>query len=143
KIFMAYPTPLALFCEYLAKSGKPFHRPKAALVTAEVLLPEQREIIRKTLDIDPYVQYGTRDFGMIAAECGEHNGLHLSPTSAFVELIPVEPGDPRTVYDVVVTDLTNLAMPLIRYAINDCAVPASGPCPCGRGYPLVREFIGR
>ena len=143
KIFMAYPTPLALFCEYLAQSGKPFHKPKAALVTAEVLLPEQREVIRNTLGIDPYVQYGTRDFGMIAAECSEHNGMHLSPMSAFVELIPLEPGNPQTVYDVVVTDLTNLAMPLIRYAINDCAIPATGSCACGRGYPRVQEFIGR
>jgi len=34
-------------------------------------------------------------------------------------------------------------MPMIRYKINDCAVPYSGACPCGRGYPLMSEVTGR
>lgn len=142
KIVMAYPTPLALFCDYLSQSGKSFHRPQAAMVTAEVLLPEQREIIRNTLGIDPFVQYGTRDFGMIAAECERHEGLHVCPSSAFIELVPVEEGG-GAMYEMVITDLTNLAMPMVRYRINDCALPAEGACACGRGYPLIREIVGR
>ena len=36
-------------------------------------------------------------------------------------------------FNLVITDLTNLALPFIRYANGDLAVPAqSGTCPCGR-----------
>jgi phenylacetate-CoA ligase len=34
-------------------------------------------------------------------------------------------------------------MPLVRYRINDCTVPASRACPCGRGFPLIQKIVGR
>jgi phenylacetate-CoA ligase len=34
-------------------------------------------------------------------------------------------------------------MPMIRYQIGDCILPAESPCSCGRGFPLVRAFLGR
>src|SRR5262249_46435459 len=74
KVMVAYPTALALFSEFLERSGKDFHRPQTALVTAEPLLPEQRQVVQRVLGIDPFVQYGTRDFGMPAAECERHSG---------------------------------------------------------------------
>jgi phenylacetate-CoA ligase len=43
---------------------------------------------------------------------------------------------------VVVTDLHNFAMPLIRYALRDWA--EVGPsCSCGRGLPTLRRVVGR
>jgi phenylacetate-CoA ligase len=42
-----------------------------------------------------------------------------------------------------VTDLLNLAMPLIRYRIGDVAVPMAGTCPCGRGLPRLEGLQGR
>jgi phenylacetate-CoA ligase len=44
---------------------------------------------------------------------------------------------------VVVTDLCNFAMPLVRYQIGDVAVRADGACPCGRGLPLLESITGR
>ena len=43
---------------------------------------------------------------------------------------------------MVLTDLHNFAMPLVRYEIGDYA-EAGGPCPCGRGLPVLRRIIGR
>ena len=43
---------------------------------------------------------------------------------------------------VVVTPLHNFAMPLIRYAIGDLA-EVGGPCPCGRGLPVLTRVMGR
>ena len=45
--------------------------------------------------------------------------------------------------EVVVTALTNRAMPLIRYATEDRAVRLSGRCPCGRGLERLAEVQGR
>jgi len=43
---------------------------------------------------------------------------------------------------VVVTDLHNFAMPLIRYDVGDYAEPGNG-CSCGRGLPTLARIVGR
>jgi phenylacetate-CoA ligase len=43
---------------------------------------------------------------------------------------------------VVITDLHNFAMPLIRYAIGDYA-EVGEPCSAGRGLPSLRAVLGR
>ena len=45
--------------------------------------------------------------------------------------------------ELVVTDLLNDGMPLIRYRINDCAIPAEPGCACGRGYAMLGKVSGR
>jgi phenylacetate-CoA ligase len=143
KIIYAYPTPLTIFCEYLRDSGRPYHRPHSAICTAEPLLPQQRQTIHQTLDCEAFEHYGTRDFGMVAAECEEHSGLHLNPAAVYVEFLPIEGADEQALHEIIVTDLLNYGMPLIRYRINDCAIVASNPCSCGRGFPLIKNIVGR
>ena len=44
----------------------------------------------------------------------------------------------------IITTLDNPAMPLLRYAIGDQAVPGrAGECPCRRGGLIIREIQGR
>jgi phenylacetate-CoA ligase len=45
--------------------------------------------------------------------------------------------------DILVTLLTNYAMPLIRYKIQDRGMWASGTCPCGRTTRRLAEVVGR
>ena len=40
------------------------------------------------------------------------------------------------------TDLSNLAAPVIRYELGDYAIPGT-PCPCGRGLPVLERILGR
>jgi phenylacetate-CoA ligase len=143
RIIYAYPTPLALFCEYLREASKPFHRPFSAICTAEPLFPEQRNIIEEVLGCRVFEHYGSREFGMIAGECEQHNGMHINTASAFLEYLPVESSDTPGLHEIYVTDLLNYGMPLIRYRVNDCVLTGPEKCACGRGYPLVRQIIGR
>ena len=66
----------------------------------------------------------------------EHYGLHVNADSVYTEVIG-EPGK------LIVTDLTNRAMPLIRYQIGDVVVPSERICPCGRGLPMIERVEGR
>lgn len=143
KIIYAYPTPLTVFCEYLRDSGRPYYRPLSVICTAEPLLDHQRQVIEQTLGCRAFEHYGTRDFGMVAAECGQHNGLHLNPTAVFVEFVPVQVSETHDLHEMLVTDLLNFGMPLIRYRVNDCTVPTSTSCGCGRGFPLIGKVVGR
>jgi phenylacetate-CoA ligase len=138
----AYPTPLYHFCEYLRDSGLPIRPPRAAICTAEALLPFQRELIASVLQCPVFEHYGSREFGMIAAECEAHQGLHLHPAAAHVAYRAVAGGQ---VQELLVTDLWNYGMPLIRYRINDCvqALPAGATCACGRPFPLLPPIAGR
>jgi len=142
-IVYAYPTPLTLFCEYLKDCGLPFYRPASTICTAEPLFPEQRAIIEEVLRCRVFEQYGSREFGMIAGECEQHNGMHLNPASAYLEFLPVESSETPGLHEMLVTDLLNYGMPLIRYRVNDCVLTGPEKCGCGRGYSLVRQIIGR
>ena len=143
KIIYAYPTPLAFFCEYLQGCGRPYHRPVSAICTAEPLQDHQRTVIEQTLGCAIFEHYGSRDFGMVAAECEAHDGLHLHSAAVHVELVPLEGCEADGVCEILVTDLTNDGMPMIRYRINDCAIIAPSNCSCGRGFPCVKKVVGR
>jgi phenylacetate-CoA ligase len=62
----------------------------------------------------------------------------------FVEVVrdgrPAAPGELGV---ILVTDLLNHAMPLIRYRIGDLGMWEEGACPCGRGLPRLRRVAGR
>jgi phenylacetate-CoA ligase len=143
RIVYAYPTPLALFCEYVADGHRQIHQPQSAICTAEPLLPEQKRLIEKVLGCPIFEHYGSRDFGMIGAQCTEHRGLHVNPAAAFVEFQPVDGALDSGLQEIFVTDLFNYGMPLIRYKINDCALLGTEHCSCGIGYPLIQQIVGR
>jgi phenylacetate-CoA ligase len=143
KVVYAYPTPLALFCEYLRDCGRPHHQPVTVICTAEPLLVDQRRVIEQALGCPVFEHYGTRDFGLVGAECELHQGMHLNPAAVFVEFIPLEGAEEEGLHEMLVTDLFNYGMPLIRYRVNDCAILAPNPCVCGRGFPLIKKIVGR
>lgn len=144
RIVAAFPGPLRQFCHYLRESGLPIHSPRGVIYTAEALTQPDRERIQATLGAPLFEHYGSRDFGIIAGECEAHQGLHLNPSSVVVEYLPVGSG-PNPVYELIVTDLNNYGMPLIRYKINDCvlSMPSTDACPCGRQYPRLPAIAGR
>jgi phenylacetate-CoA ligase len=79
-------------------------------------------------------------------ECRAGGGLHINSPRALVEILrpdgqPAAPGEPGT---VVITDLTNFASPIIRYAgLGDVARWSASPCACGRCFPRLEVLEGR
>ena len=143
RVMYAYPTPLALFSEFLSESGADYHRPAVVITTAELLLGDQRALIEQAMGGKVFDHFGARDFGMIAAECAAHDGLHLNPHAAFIEHIPLASMETADLHEMLVTDLLNFGMPLIRYKVNDCSVLGRQDCSCGVGYPKIQKIMGR
>ena len=77
-------------------------------------------------------RYGCEEVSLIACEREEHRGLHVNSDSVLVE--PSEHGQ-----SALVTDLSNRAMPLIRYRIGDVAEGSARTCRCGRGLPMLER----
>ena len=128
---------LYLLAKRLKADGVTDVRPRGIVSTAMPLHSWQRTVMEEVFGITPTNRYGCEEVSLIACECEKHNGLHVNADSVYVE---VENGPTG---NLLVTDLTNLAMPLIRYRIGDVATISDRVCDCGRGLPLIESVEGR
>ena len=70
---------------------------------------------------------------------------HVNTEHCIVEIVDedLRPCDPGQVGRILVTALSNLATPLIRYDTDDMAEQLAAPCPCGRTSPTFGRIFGR
>jgi phenylacetate-CoA ligase len=120
----------------LKKMGITDVRPNGIISTAMLLHQWQRVVIEQVFGCPVTNRYGCEEVSLIACECEEHHGLHVNADSIHASV------DSSTGH-LLVTDLTNRAMPLIRYRIGDVVVPSCRVCRCGRGLPLIEGVEGR
>jgi phenylacetate-CoA ligase len=121
----------------LRKSGMTDVRPNGIISTAMLLHDWQRSVIEQVFGCPVTNRYGCEEVSLIASECERHHGLHVNADSVYTEIASGEPGK------LLVTDLTNRAMPLIRYQIGDVVVGSGRVCPCGRSLPILERIEGR
>lgn len=139
----AYAQSAAMFARYCMEKGADDIHFDSIITSAEVLLPENRKVIEQAFGGRVFNRYGCREVSVIASECDQHDGMHINGDALLVEIEPVA-GAPDGVGKVVVTDLLNRSMPLIRYEIGDLARWEIGPpCPCGRSFPRLADVEGR
>ena len=120
-------------------------RPKAIISTCMVLHDFERRRIEDVFECKVTNRYGCEEVSLIACECDRHEGLHVNSDCLYVEIINDrgEPCPPGTPGRVIVTDLTNRAMPIIRYEVGDMASWAGKQCSCGRTLRLLKQVEGR
>jgi phenylacetate-coenzyme A ligase PaaK-like adenylate-forming protein/glycosyltransferase involved in cell wall biosynthesis len=120
--------------------------PKAVMSSAQALPDSVRAVIEDGLTTTVYDKYGAREFSGIAYQCGESAEHHVMDESYIVELlVGGKPAAPGEVGEVVITDLNNFSVPLIRYRIGDLATAVDNAiaCPCGRGLSRIGSIQGR
>lgn len=136
---------LYVFAKFVLDHGLPPPRLSAIISTSMMLLENERLIIEQAFGCPVTNRYGCEEVGLIASECERRSGLHVNAEHVIVEVVGpdgswVAPGQEGT---VVVTDLVNRGMPLVRYRVEDVAVASARTCPCGRGAPLLERIVGR
>lgn len=111
---------------------------------SELLDPETRSLCREVWGLKIADLYSTQEAGYLALQCPEHEHYHVQSEACLVEVLKADgqPCGPGEVGEVVVTPLTNFAMPMIRYVVGDLA-EVGAPCPCGRGLPVLKRILGR
>jgi phenylacetate-CoA ligase len=144
RIIQAYARAAVLFARYLEARGLEAPRPHALVSSAEVLEADDRALLERVFGCPVFNRYGCREVSVIASECDAHAGLHVMAEGLYVEVeTPGGPARPGEMGSILVTDLLNLAMPLIRYRIGDLGSWAKGDCPCGRHLPRLAGVSGR
>jgi phenylacetate-CoA ligase len=144
EVIKGYAGCLYEVARYVRNSNRRVWRPKALYSTAETLLPEKRAVIEEVFGAPVHELYGSREVGVMGGQC-RHGRYHVFSFMNHIEIIDMEgrPVKPGTVGRVLVTQVRNAAMPLIRYEIGDMASPADGPCPCGNPLPCLETVVGR
>jgi phenylacetate-CoA ligase len=134
-----------MLAKYLERLECKHIRPVGIIATSMMLLESEREAIEGILGCAVTNRYGCEEVGLIACECESHNGLHLNADHLIVEFLRADGTEagPGEEGQIVVTDLINHGMPLIRYQVGDIGVPSARSCPCGRGLPLMERVTGR
>jgi phenylacetate-CoA ligase len=117
----------------------------AVATTAAPLTTSVRRRLESFFDAPVYDQYRCSEFGWMAGECRERNGLHTFADLRLIEVVDDEGRllPPGEVGDLVITDLTNRVFPLIRYRLGDRGALMAESCPCGVTLPLMRQPDGR
>ncbi len=141
-----YASVLARYAAFLQMRGQSLKSLplKAAISTAELLLPEDKELIESVFGCPVVNEYGCRDGGYIAQSC-PRGGMHVAADTVIVEILgedglPVSMGEEG---EICITNLHSYGMPLIRYRLGDRAALDSKRCACGRSLPLLKELHGR
>jgi phenylacetate-CoA ligase len=135
---------LFILAEALAERGVAL-RPRGIVATSMMLLEHERALIERVFAVPVTDRYGCEEVSLIGCECGEHRGLHLNLEHVHVEFLRDDGTACAAGEDgrIVVTELINLGMPLLRYELGDRGVPSDRRCPCGRGLPLMARVTGR
>ena len=141
---LAYIASLYELACFIEQEKLKVYSPRSIMVSAGVLHEHMREVIERIFKAPVFNRYGSREVGDIACECNQHRGLHISP-SHHVEILRQDGSstDPGELGEIVITLLTNYAMPLIRYRIADVGIWSEQPCTCGRNWPLLKYVSGK
>jgi len=145
RVLFGHSHSLYIWASWLIRRDITSVRPRGVISTSMMLLPSERAVIETAFGCRVTDRYGCEEVGLIACECEEHRGLHVNADHLYLECLnedgtPAAAGEPG---ELVITDLINTGQPLIRYRIEDVAVPSSRACPCGRGLPLIESVVGR
>lgn len=143
-LIRGYAGSLYDLCLYSMSRNLTIHKPKILVSSAEALSDEMRQKIEAVFGTKLYDFYGSREAATIAGEC-KYGLRHIFMFNNYVEILdnynqPVEEGGEGK---VIITNLHNYSMPLIRYEIGDMAILGPKECSCGNLLPTLKKITGR
>jgi phenylacetate-CoA ligase len=141
-----YAESFNFLAQYIKHHGVEGVRPKGIISSAQALPEQSRNLIESAFRCGVFDKYGSREFSGIAYDSDSRDGHLIVAENYIVEILKdgraARPGE---LGEVVITDLNNRCMPLIRYRVGDLAVALDNSLPskCGRGLPRIGRIEGR
>lgn len=144
-LFWGYSGAVLEVADFLLDHGIELPAPKAVAFTAGPLQPASRERIERAFRAPLHDTYRCGEIPWLAGECAARAGLHVFADERLIEILDADgdPAAPGETGEVVVTDLTNRAFPLVRYRLGDRAALLERGCSCGVTLPLLSPIDGR
>ncbi len=144
EVLFGHSHSLYILSRYVLENKISDLRPRGIVSTSMMLLAHERQAIEQAFSCKVTDRYGSEEVGLIACECEHHAGMHLNIEHLYIEFLRVDGSAAAADEEgaIVITDLLNRGMPLIRYRIEDVGVPSARRCSCGRGLPLMERVSG-
>lgn len=140
------PRSLLRFAElYLQLRQDRLYRPQTVLCSGDNLYPEDRHTLEAVFEAPVYNAYMSQEGGFIALDCPLRHGLHVLAERALVEVLvapfpsPLAEGEG----ELVISNLENWAMPLLRYRTGDRGKVVHNTCACGFAGMTIAHLDGR
>lgn len=144
-LLSAFPYTLRLLGER-QQDGRLSIQPARLTCSGDVLTASDRAFIQQAFGRPLFNYYCSTEAPYLAWECAAHEGLHVNADYVIVEsvdrhnhAVPVGQRGER----LLLTNLSNQAMPLIRYVMSDQVEYMAVPCSCGCLLPRIRTVAGR
>ena len=120
-------------------AGRVMIQPRRVISVAEVLEPDDEQIIRVAFGKTVHQLYQCTE-GFLAYTC-EHGVLHLN--EEFVHVEPEWIDESHTRFTPIITDFTRRTQMFVRYRLNDILRVRTQPCACGRVTRTLAAIDGR
>jgi phenylacetate-CoA ligase len=144
KPHMVYAFPSYLLSLIQAFEERHLSYPKIPVIftSSELLTGKARAQIENCFQARLYDVYGSTEFKEVAWQCRQGR-YHINFQNVYLETEPDESIEHSAGNRLLISSLTNYAMPLLRFDIGDRANMDRGKCPCGRESPYLRNIHGR
>lgn len=143
-VLQAYPTSLHAISLDMRRKHITSWKPRLLFTVAELLGEDTRILVREVFGMEIMDIYGLIEVGDVSWQCRRAKEYHVNADAIMVEFLndgqPVAPGE---VGEIVVTNLYNKAMPLIRYRSSDAGRPSNDRCDCGCNLPMMKVIDGK
>lgn len=123
---------------------------KKLLCGGEMWSEGRRRVLEETYNAHAYDIFGLMEISIgpgVAAECEEHNGLHVWENYFLVEIVDPQTGESLGLGEqgeLVITAFEKDAHPIIRYKTGDVGkIVSVEKCSCGRTNIRIGRIIGR
>lgn len=145
RTLMSYSSTLVAIAEYIISAGieaKKFGV-SSIITIGEGLSEDKHKLLENAFDCKVYRRYSDMEMGIMGQDRGDGGSYILNWGSYYFECLKLdsdEPAESGEVGRIVVTDLFNYALPMIRYDTGDLGImeiPADG------GFPELKEIYGR
>ncbi len=124
-VLQCYASVLELIANYLENNDLYItsHGLNSVVAMSEFLNEFTKSTLEKRLGIPVYSRYSNEELGMIAQQTNDNNSLfEINHASYYVEILKIAsdiPADEGELGRIVITDLHNFAMPILRYDTGD------------------------
>ncbi len=145
KGFLAYASAYDAICHYLDKinSGPVFCNVSSIIAISEGLSDYARTSMKKYFCCDVVSRYSASETGILAQQSVESSKYDINWGSYYIEILNVDedtPVDFGEMGRIVITDLFNYAVPMIRYDTGDLGVMNLGK---SHEAPVLSKVEGR
>ena len=147
KNILSYSSTMGQVSKYLLEKGltpKDFSV-KSIICGSELLQDETRNNLKKVFNSNIVSRYANEENGILGQECIEKQEFHLNTSSYYFEFLKLDEdkkAEKGELARIVITDLYNYALPMIRYDTGDLAIVGDAICDI-KVNAVIKEIFGR